>query len=57
MFKPGLYKHKSGIVVKVDENGDTYIKSNNIPMTLRTSEIFDSEMWEEVEVKNGSKNT
>lgn len=36
MFKPGLYKHKSG---------STYIKSNNIPLTLRTSEVFDSEMW------------
>lgn len=57
MFKPGLYKHKSGIVIKVDENGDTYIKSNNIPMTLRTSEIFNSEMWKEMEDKNGSKNT
>lgn len=57
MFKPGLYKHKSGIIIKVDENGDTYIKSNNIPMTLRTSEIFDPEMWEEMEIKNGSKNT
>lgn len=57
MFKPGLYKHKSGIVIKVDENGSTYIKSNNIPLTLRTSEVFDSEMWEEMEDKHGSKNT
>ena len=57
MFKPGLYKHKSGIIIKVDENGNTYIKSTFIPMTLRTSEIFDPEMWEEMEIKNGSKNT
>ena len=56
MFKPGLYKHKSGIIIKVDEN-DIYIKSSNIPLTLRTSEVFDPEMWEEMEDKHGSKNT
>ena len=57
MFKPGLYKHRSGIIIKVDENDDIYIKSSNIPLTLKTSEVFDSEMWEEMEDKNGSKNT
>lgn len=45
-------KHRSGIIIKVDENDDVYIKSSNIPLTLKTSE-----MWEEMEDKNGSKNS
>lgn len=55
MFNVGMYKHKSGLIILVNENGDVFIKGDNIPLTVRTSDIFNTENWEEMEGKNGNK--
>lgn len=51
------YTNIEAVLLRLMKNDDIYIKSSNIPLTLRTSEVFDSEMWEEMEDKNGCKNT
>lgn len=42
IFKEGTYKHQNGLEIYVDATGTAYIKGNNIPLTVRTSEIFDN---------------
>ena len=54
IFNPGTYRHKSGITVFVDNDGAVYIKGDNIPLSIRTAEIFNNEQWEVM--KDGSKN-
>ena len=54
IFLPGTYKHKSGITVYIDNNGVAYIKGDIIPLTIRTNDIFNNELWEVLE--NGSTN-
>lgn len=45
MFKDGEYKHASGIIIKVVK-GVPYLKGNNLPLTVRTQDIFNMEKWE-----------
>ena len=53
IFKEGLFKHKSGFTVRVDEHGNVFVSPDH-KLTYRTSEIFDAKNWEEVK-EDGSK--
>ena len=42
-FKDGVYTHESGFSVIVRE-GKVYLSENH-PMTIRLSEVFDQKKW------------
>lgn len=46
-FKEGTYEHESGFKIFVDESG-TIMVSPNHPLSIRVSELFDTNKWKEV---------
>lgn len=44
IFKDGIYEHKNGIKVRV-ENGELYILSTEIPLAVRTTQILNDKLW------------
>lgn len=46
-FKDGIFKHKRGFYVLV-KNGIPFL-SNNCPLSLRMGDMFNPELWEEVD--------
>lgn len=44
LFNEGTYKHESGFIIKVDENGLVMLSPDH-PLSLRLSEIFDTSKW------------
>lgn len=53
IFKPGCYRFKNEMLVKVGEDGVPFV-SCKMPLSVRTAEIFDKDNWEEVN-EDGSK--
>lgn len=52
MFKDGMFRHKSKGFVVFIRNGVPFF-TGDVPMTLRTSEVFDGGMWEEIKDEDG----
>lgn len=48
MFKKGLYKHEEGFTVLVTEDGKIMLSPDH-PLSMRLSEIFNTEKWARVE--------
>lgn len=46
-FKTGTYKHESGFTLMVTENGVIMLSPNH-PLSLRLSELFNSDKWEKI---------
>lgn len=46
-FKIGTYKHESGFTLMVTENGVIMLSPNH-PLSLRLSELFNSDKWEKI---------
>lgn len=48
MFEKGLYKHEEGFTVLVTEDGKIMLSPDH-PLSIRLSEIFNTEKWTRVE--------
>lgn len=48
MFEKGLYKHEDGFTVLVTEDGKIMLSPDH-PLSIRLSEIFNTEKWTRVE--------
>lgn len=44
LFNDGLYEHESGIKIMV-KNGDVYILSTELPLSIRTSDVLNAKKW------------
>lgn len=48
MFEKGLYRHEEGFTVLVTEDGKIMLSPDH-PLSIRLSEIFNTEKWTRVE--------
>lgn len=53
-FKDGTYKHEDGFVIMV-QNGTVMISPNH-PLSIRISDVFDTEKWEDYYATEGETN-
>lgn len=47
-FNKGTYKHESGFVIMVTDDG-TIMLSPNHPLSMRLSELFDTTKWNKID--------
>lgn len=48
MFEKGLYKHEEGFTVLVTDDGKIMLSPDH-PLTMRLSELFNTDKWIKVE--------
>lgn len=48
MFEKGLYRHEEGFTVLVTEDGKIMLSPNH-PLSMRLSDLFNTEKWTRVE--------
>ena len=48
MFEKGLYKHEEGFTVLVTDGGKIMLSPDH-PLSMRLSELFNTEKWTRVE--------
>lgn len=46
-FKTGTYKHETGFTIMVTDD-ETIMLSPNHPLSLRLSELFDTDKWTKI---------
>lgn len=53
IFKPGHYRFKDEMDILVNDEGVSFISAEKVPLSVRTSELFNVKNWKEV-IGNGS---